>query len=122
MKIMKELIEIFLKEAELLNVSGNEPFIIDGADNIWFVLKGGVELFSTELLDGKAYGQRFYFCSIEENQIIAGMDIFKNGNGRTLLVVPANQTCILKLKKIFFNNIIRDGIYSKAIISLIEDF
>ncbi|HPN31413.1 MAG TPA: NHLP bacteriocin export ABC transporter permease/ATPase subunit [bacterium] len=119
---MKKLIEIFLNEAELLNVSGNEPFIIDGTDIIWFVLKGGVELFSTELFEGEAAGQRFYFCSIEENQIIVGMDIFKNGNGRTLLAVPANQTCLLKLRKSFFNDIIREGEHSETIVSLIEVF
>ena len=64
---------------------GHEPFIIDGADNLWLVASGTVHLFAVQLLDGQPLGAREHFLAVSEGGLISGMDFARYGAGHGFL-------------------------------------
>lgn len=71
---LKALPELFRKEGDLVECAGNRPFLLQGAENVWFMDRGHVEIFATAVENGEPQGSRTHFCSISEGQLLFGIN------------------------------------------------
>jgi NHLM bacteriocin system ABC transporter ATP-binding protein len=94
--------ELFLlglryRDSRLVTLSGNEPFLLAGADQAWLVYKGTVDVFAAQLEDGEPAGARYHLFRAETRQLLLGMDL--NASPVGLLASPAPQTEILSFSR-----------------------
>jgi len=68
-----DLAALFRARGTVVESAGNRPFLLQGEDHVWFLDQGHIELFGTAIADGLPHGPRNHFCSIEEGQILFGI-------------------------------------------------
>lgn len=91
------LIETFDREGREEIVGGNTPFLLEGADNVWLVRSGKVEIFSVGVEDAKPHGTRHHFLTAEAGDLLFGMDLDGYGEGLGLLAVGVVGTRLLRM-------------------------
>ena len=57
---------------EVIELQGNNPFLIDTGDYIWIVKEGKVNLYAVFLNDKEILGVRNYICTIFEGENFFG--------------------------------------------------
>jgi NHLM bacteriocin system ABC transporter ATP-binding protein len=84
-------------EGDLLEVSGHKPFLIDDPDTVWYVVEGGILIFTVAVEKGEPIGPRTHFLGILPGQVFLGFDLRQYGVGSGFLAVAKQGT---KLRKI----------------------
>ncbi|MFW6198452.1 MAG: FHA domain-containing protein, partial [Acidobacteriota bacterium] len=62
------------EEGELVEPRATEPFLADEAGQVWYVVSGGIELFTVSLEGGRPEGPRKHFLGILPGQCFLGFD------------------------------------------------
>ena len=89
-----------LDAAELREVAGNTPFLLDEADTCWWLEEGRIELFVVQTRDGMPYGARRHFTSVSPGTFLfvpAGVEDGLTQAGSALLAVPHVNTRVRRL-------------------------
>ena len=58
--------------AELLELSGNRPFLLTEADAVWVVESGSIDVFASRLEAGRPEGPRTYLFSARAGEALFG--------------------------------------------------
>lgn len=88
---------LFEQEGVMKMVGGNTPFLLEGAENVWFIRSGKVEVFSVKVENGQAVGARQHFFTASAGELLFGMNLQKYGNGTGFLAVGFQGTELLHL-------------------------
>lgn len=89
----------FLRDLECTEVKaeGNNPLIL-GADKIWVVKKGQVDLFVAKTAADKAAGRRKYLFTVGNGDALLGADLaVKDEEQYGLLAVGRTGTCLMEI-------------------------
>ncbi len=112
--------DIFDKEGTLFKISGNSPILLMGKTSVWCVLSGHVDLFAVQLEKGLISGPKDYFFSVEEGEMLFGMDLGDYGMGQGFQAVGYPGTCLAKLNLERIKDLGMDPLYKTAIAYCID--
>jgi pSer/pThr/pTyr-binding forkhead associated (FHA) protein len=84
-------------EGELLEVSAHKPFLLDDPERLWYVVTGGLLIFTVAIEKGQPAGARNHFLGIDEGQACFGFDLAKYAAGSGFLVVAKQGTTVRKI-------------------------
>lgn len=73
---------------------GHQPFLIGNPNDAWFVIKGHVDIFAVQMENGQAKGTREHFLSVDEGDVILGIDFNRFGIGYGFLAVGVSGTLL----------------------------
>src|SRR5690606_23325183 len=79
---MNSLAEIFEAEGQVAVVGGNNPFLLEGPENVWLLLSGSVEVFAAKCQAGQIVGRKQHFFSATQGQCLFGMNLQEYGLGQ----------------------------------------
>ncbi len=98
---MNSLARVFESEGHLAVVGGNNPFLLDGINNVWMVLSGSMEVFAAKCENGRIAGRKQHFFSVEPGQCVFGMDLATYGLGQGFQAVgfPGTRVACLPLAR-----------------------
>jgi len=91
------LMELFHREGEPLSVSGVNPVLLDGPDNIWCVLAGSVEVFAVRADGDRLVGRKEHLFSARAGQCLFGLEAESFGTGRALQAVGLPGTRLSRM-------------------------
>lgn len=95
--INNPIMEFFAANGTLSVNGSNAPLLLRGAENIWFVKSGNVDVFSVEIEADEPKGARIYLFSLEEGNILMGMNLESGNSNRGFLAVGNTNTQLLKV-------------------------
>ncbi len=84
-------------EGEPVELGANQPFLIEDPETVWYVVSGGVEIFTVSVQEGKPVGSRSHFLGIRPGQCFLGFDLASYGMGSGFLAVGKPGTKLRKL-------------------------
>lgn len=96
---LTSMADIFATYGTPLSLGGNKPFLLDDPDEVRFVQEGRIEIFSTDLQDGRPVGARAHFQTVEQGGLINGMNLQDKNPGRGLLAVGGVRTKLRLLSR-----------------------
>src|SRR5690606_32172836 len=73
--------ERFEDEGEEIHVSGHRPFLLDDPNAAWYVVQGGILIFTVAIEQGQPVGTRTHFLGVLPGQAIFGFDLQRYGVG-----------------------------------------
>ena len=85
------------EEGEPIEVSAHRPFLLDDADSVYYVVEGGLLIFTVALEKGAPVGQRTHFLGIGPGQCCFGFDLKGYALGSGFLVVPKQGTKVRRM-------------------------
>ena len=90
--------EVLVREGEALEASGNRPFLLASPGTAWYVETGKVEVFTVALdASGEPHGPRTHFATVEEGEVMLGMDFAAWGLNSGFLAVGRMGTRLRRL-------------------------
>lgn len=116
------LLQLRYKEASFVEVGSNQPFLLDGAQQVWVVYSGKVNLFAVQLQDGKVVGPRRYLYTAYGGDALFGMTIEQAGQGLGLLAVGVAGTRLLRLKRERLIELAQDPLYHPPLSALLDNW
>jgi NHLM bacteriocin system ABC transporter ATP-binding protein len=93
------LARIMAEEGELVHTSGLNPFLLNGPDNVWYLERGQIEVFTVSIKDGEPEGARVHFISVAVGELIFGMDLDRYGMGSGFLAVGRVGTTLRRISR-----------------------
>ena len=85
------------EEGELIEVSAHRPFLLDDVDSVYYVVEGGLLIFTVALEKGAPVGQRTHFLGIGPGQCCFGFDLKAYALGSGFLVVPKQGSKVRRM-------------------------
>jgi NHLM bacteriocin system ABC transporter ATP-binding protein len=85
------------EEGEAIEVSAHRPFLLDDVDSVYYVVEGGLLIFTVALEKGAPVGQRTHFLGIGAGQCCFGFDLKGYALGSGFLVVPKQGTKVRRI-------------------------
>ncbi|RJQ64812.1 MAG: NHLP bacteriocin export ABC transporter permease/ATPase subunit [Desulfobacteraceae bacterium] len=92
-----KLQEIFERQGEVRQVSGNTPVLLQGKANVWFVLSGQLEVFAVQLEGERLVGPKKHFFAARQGELLFGMDLESWGFGQGFQAVGFPGTRMARL-------------------------
>ena len=86
---------------EDVSAEGHEPFLIDGATNLWLVTSGEIHLFIVSLVKGEQSGAREHFATFRAGEIIHGMDFGSYGYAFLAAGTTGARACRASVLEVF---------------------
>ncbi len=83
---------------ELVAVNSHQPLVLDAPDSAYYVVSGGLELFTVPLDQGKPTGTREHFLSLDSGHCCFGFDPARWGQGSGFLAVGRQDTVLRRVK------------------------
>lgn len=77
---------------------GNHLFPLTGCKNVWYIVQGHVDVFTSRVEEKQAVGARTYFFTANEGELLLGMDHREEVNDRVLIAIPSPNTKIIKIE------------------------
>ena len=108
------------EEGELQEVSGHRPFLLDDAGSLWYVVTGGIEIFTVAVQQGKPVGTRAHFLGILPGQCFFGFDLLSLGMGSGFLAVPKGGTTLRRIQVARLRELAASPHQAAAVASLVE--
>ena len=108
------------EEGELQEVSGHRPFLLDDAGRLWYVVTGGIEIFTVAVQQGKPVGTRAHFLGILPGQCFFGFDLLSLGMGSGFLAVPKGGTTLRRIQVARLRELAASPHQAAAVASLVE--
>jgi len=112
--------QTLLDEGEMLEVSGNNPFLLDDPELTWIVEQGRVEIFTVEVKEGKVSGARSHYLTVEQGSGFMGIDLERFGAGYGFLAVGKTGTALRAVRTSRMQQLAGAGFFSDEIITLID--
>jgi len=106
--------EVLAGCGQALQVSGNQPFLVDDPQNIWLVQTGTLEIFLVREKGGAMLDTRYHVCSVMPGQIVFGLEA--QDTPLKLLAVGSPETQVLKLTRIEIEQKLED----RAVLELVS--
>lgn len=110
----------FENEGEALEVSGHRPFLLDDPDSVYYVVEGGVLIFTVALEDGQPVGTRKHFLGVLPGQAIFGFDLQRYGVGSGFLAVGKQGTVVRRIPLTRLQQIANTPGQGEAVASLVD--
>ncbi len=90
--------EVLVREGEAIEASGNRPFLLASPGTAWYVETGKVEVFTVGFgADGQPRGPRTHFATVEEGEVMLGMDFASWGLSSAFMAVGRMGTRLRRL-------------------------
>lgn len=92
-----DLADVIEREGVEVQAGGNQPFLINKPDTVWYVQTGKMEIFNVRVENGKPKGARNHFVTLPEGSLMMGMDpdLFSGGTG--FLAVGSINTTLKRI-------------------------
>ncbi len=87
----------FEDEGDAIEASGHKPFLLDDPNAVWYVVEGGVLIFTVAIENGQPAGTRTHFLGVLPGQAIFGFDLQRYGVGSGFLAVGKQGTTVRKI-------------------------
>jgi NHLM bacteriocin system ABC transporter ATP-binding protein len=87
------------REGEVVEASAHRPFQLDDPDAAWYVVSGGLLIFTVALEKGEPVGTRTHFLGIVPGQLCLGFDLKRYGVGSSFLAVAKQGTVLRKIPR-----------------------
>src|SRR4029079_5652447 len=84
-------------EGEAIEVSAHRPFLLEDPESVYYVVEGGLLIFTVALDKGAPVGQRTHFLGIGAGQCCFGFDLKGYALGSGFLVVPRQGSKVRKI-------------------------
>lgn len=85
------------EEGDQIEVSAHRPFLLEDPDSIYYVVEGGLMIFTVALEKGVPVGQRTHFLGIGPGQCCFGFDLKGYALGSGFLVVPKQGSKVRRI-------------------------
>ncbi|MFQ5948791.1 MAG: FHA domain-containing protein, partial [Acidimicrobiia bacterium] len=104
-------------EGESIEVRANEPFLIDDPGTAWYVVEGGIDVFTVSIEGGKPAGTRSHFLGVLPGQCLFGFDLQGQGSGFLAVGKPGTR-----LRKVTVSRLreLAGGPGSESVAQLVE--
>jgi ATP-binding cassette subfamily C protein len=116
---LHNLIQVEGYPAEL---GGNQPFLLDDPDTVWFVTTGNVDIFSATCPKGGSRGPRRHLLRVGAGQALLGMDLTQAGAGLEVLAVAAVGTRVARFPRRRLHQLAADSEYRGEAGKLLDDW
>jgi pSer/pThr/pTyr-binding forkhead associated (FHA) protein len=108
------------EEGEPLTVSAHDPFLLDDPKSAWYVVTGGILIFTVAIENGEPVGTRTHFLDIQPAQLFFGFDIGSYAADSAFLAVAKQGTTLRKIPLARLRHIAGDAARSRAIAGLLD--
>ena len=108
------------QEGEAIEASAHRPFQLDDPDSAWYVVSGGLLIFTVGLEKGEPVGTRTHFLGIVEGQMCLGFDLKRYGVGSSFLAVAKQGTVLRRIPKSRLKELASDARHGETIASLVD--
>lgn len=115
--LKEEFITYLKKQENALSLEGNHPFELEGAQRIWLIVEGSVDVFALKQTENPS--ARYYLFSATGGDLLFGVDF--SHLGYALLAVPLPGTKIIQFTAHTFSSLSQNPRFSPIIIYQIED-
>ncbi|HEY8550559.1 MAG TPA: NHLP bacteriocin export ABC transporter permease/ATPase subunit [Vicinamibacterales bacterium] len=107
-------------EGELVEANAHRPFVLDDPESVWYVVEGGLLIFTVALEKGQPVGPRTHFLGIVPGQCCFGFDLVGYALGSGFLAVPKQGTKLRRIPLARFRQLAAMPQQSEAIAALID--
>jgi ATP-binding cassette subfamily C protein len=107
-------------EGELIEVSAHQPFLLDDPERAWYVVTGGVLLFTVAVEKGLPKGPRAHVMDLEPGQVLFGSDVHRQQSGAGFLAVARVGTALRRLPLSRVREMAADPVLAPAIADAID--
>jgi NHLM bacteriocin system ABC transporter ATP-binding protein len=107
-------------EGEAVEASAHRPFQLDDPDSAWYVVSGGLLIFTVALERDKPVGTRTHFLGIVPGQMCFGFDLKRYGVGSSFLAVARPGTTLRRIPRTRLEELAADADRAPTIASLID--
>ena len=118
----EELLGLVTQHGERVDVSGNNPFLIDDPNHLWVVTEGRVEIFVVAVDDHQPAGARTHFVTRDPGECLFGMDLDTYGMGSGYLAVGVIGTVVYKIPVETFRSWSGDAGVAPLMAEMIDDW
>ncbi|HEV3139684.1 MAG TPA: NHLP bacteriocin export ABC transporter permease/ATPase subunit [Vicinamibacterales bacterium] len=108
------------KEGELSEFHAHKPILLDDPEHLWYVVSGGVLIFTVQVENGQPTGPRTHFLGIVQGQCFFGFDIASYGLGSGFLAVAKQGTQVRKIKRSRLQQLSKDPKQRAAVAGLVD--
>lgn len=124
-ELIRPIEELFLlhlryKEAQLVEVGGNNPILLDDWETTWVVYSGQVNVFVVSLENGRISGSRRQMFQVKSGEALFGNGPSNNSPTVALLAVGSNETRLLKIPTHRLQKLANDAEFQKPIAHLLD--
>jgi NHLM bacteriocin system ABC transporter ATP-binding protein len=84
-------------EGELIEASAHHPFLLDDPESLWYVVTGGLLVFTVALERGQPVGSRSHFLGVTAGQCCFGFDLRSYALGSGFLAVAKQGTMLRRI-------------------------
>lgn len=106
-------------EGEAVEGFAHKPFVIDDPDAVWYVVSGGVLLFTVAMDKGVPVGPRTHFLGILPGQCFMGIDP-QYMRGSAFLAVPKPGTMLRRISRRRFRELAASPVHAASIAALLD--
>jgi ATP-binding cassette subfamily C protein len=107
-------------EGEPIEVSAHRPFLLDDPESVYYVVEGGLLIFTVALDKGSPVGQRTHFLGIGSGQCCFGFDLKGYALGSGFLVVPKQGSKVRKIPVSRLQQLSRVSQQGEAVAALLD--
>ncbi len=107
-------------EGDPVEASAHKPFLIDDPDSAWYVVDGGVLIFTVAVEKGEPVGGRTHFLGILAGQILIGFDPRGVAVGSGFLAVPRQGTVLRRMPRERLRQIAQDPTRAADLAGLVD--
>jgi pSer/pThr/pTyr-binding forkhead associated (FHA) protein len=108
------------EEGEGIEASAHRPFQLDDPDAAWYVVGGGLLIFTVALEKGEPVGSRTHFLGIVPGQMCLGFDLKRYGVGSSFLAVAKQGTLLRKIPRARLEELAADTTHGATIAALLD--
>ncbi len=84
-------------EGEPLTLGAHDAFLLNDPDHAWYVVRGGIMIFTVSLEKGEPVGTRSHFLGVVPGQLLFGFDAKRYASASGFLAVPKQGTQLRKI-------------------------
>jgi ATP-binding cassette subfamily C protein len=107
-------------EGELINFLAHKPILLDDPQHAWYVVSGGVLIFTVAVENGQPSGTRTHFMGVSPEQCFFGFDIAAYGFGSGFLAVAKQGTQVRKIARARLRELAGDRARRPAVATLVD--
>lgn len=108
MTAYNNIAEIFLEFGNRVRSPGNNPFLLDDMESLYFVEEGEILIFSVDIINSDISGRRIPFCKVEKGEIFTGLSSRFADLKKGILAVGINQTELIKMPISIITKLLKD--------------
>ena len=108
------------KEGEVSEFHAHKPILLDDPEHLWYVVTGGVLIFTVQVENGQPVGPRQHFLGILQGQCFFGFDSASYGLGSGFIAVAKQGTTVRKIKRARLQQLSKDPRQRAAVAGVVE--